>query len=414
MSLIETHRLSSGIRVVYIHHAECEVTHCSLLIQSGSRDEPKGKEGLAHFIEHNLFKGTKKRKAYHILNRLEVVGGELNAYTTKEETCLHASIMNQHVERAIDLIADIMYNSVFPPKEIEKEKDVILDEIKSYQDAPYEQIFDDFEEQLFAGHTLSHPILGYEDSLKKFKQKDLIDFIQSTYLSNKIVIAVNSNIGLLKTINLLEKYFVGDIAKLKKSKLNSNRHPFQGYKAKQVRVIKPVNQYHFIQGCPAYSYSHKDRMPLVLFNNLLGGQGMNSKLNLNIREKYGVTYTIESGYQAYSDSGIFHVYFATEAKNFEKTQRLLEKELDRILEKGISKQQFKLYKEQFIGQITLSQESRLSVMLAISKGLLYFDKVISRDELKARINNVDLDSVNRVARHVLNPKRMSSLVYQPL
>ena len=411
MSIAEIHPLSSGIRILYMHYPVGEVTHCALLIKAGTRDEPSGKDGLAHFIEHNLFKGTKSRKSYHILNRLEVVGGELNAYTTKEETCIHASVMHAHFERATELISDIFYNSIFPEKEIEKEKDVILDEIRSYQDTPYEQIFDDFEEQLFSGHALSHPILGTEQTLKDFKRADLINFIDSNYRNDEIIFAVSSNLSIDYILNISEKYF--NLAKRKKKQTTIERTPFKKYKLKEVIQPKPLSQYHFITGTPAYSFHHPERMAMVLFNNLLGGQGMNSKLNLNIREKYGVTYMIESGYQAYSDSGIFSIYFATDTRNFKRTVNLVEKELQKLMEKGITARQTEQYKEQLIGQLTLSQENRLSVLLSVSKGVLYFNRIIHRAEIREKIHAVDHLKIQEIANKVLAPKNRSTLIYEP-
>ncbi len=405
----EVFRLSNGLRVLYTHHPGTPVTHCGLMIKAGTRDEEKGQEGLAHFIEHGLFKGTKNRKSFHILNRLEVVGGELNAYTTKEETCVHASVMNSHAERAIDLIADIVFNSIFPEKEIEKEKDVIVDEIRSYQDTPYEQIFDDFEGLLFKGHSLGHPILGTEKALRSFKRKDLLEYIRRCYHPSRMVFAVSGSMGIDEVIRLGEKYFTAKFP-AKKAPVRSS---YKKYKPALTLQPKPISQVHHITGVPAYAMSDKKRFVLVLLNNLLGGPGMNSRLNLNIREKYGFTYTIESGYHSYSDTGIFHVYFATDQKNYEKTKKLVELEFDRLKDKPLSKTAFRQYKEQLLGQITMAQENRLSVLLSITKGLLNFDRVVRLEEVFDRINMVTETQVQEAAVELFDMKSRSTLVYEP-
>jgi predicted Zn-dependent peptidase len=409
MSMVETHQLTNGLRIVYTHHPGTPVTHCALMIKAGSRDEIPGQEGLAHFIEHALFKGTKKRKSYHILNRLEVVGGELNAYTTKEETCIHASVMNQYLDRAVELITDIIFNSVFPEKEIEKEKDVILDEIRSYMDTPYEQIFDDFENLIFKGHALGHPILGYEESLLKIKRRDLLAYIKTCYHPSRMVFSVSGSCGIAEVVKLAEKYFKGTKGDIK----TPHRASFKVYKPVKKNDPRTVAQVHYISGMPGFSYYDPDRYVLVLLNNLLGGPGMNSRLNLNIREKYGFTYTIESGYHAYSDSGIFHVYFATDQRHFEKTKKLVEQELDKLRENTLSEKMFSQYKEQMLGQIMMAQENRLSVMLSITKGLLYFDRIISLKEIMDRIKVITPQQIRSVSGRLLSPKKHSTLVYEP-
>ena len=395
--------------LLHTHFPESHVTHCGLLIGAGTRDESPGKEGLAHFIEHSLFKGTKRRKSFHILNRLEVVGGELNAYTTKEETCIHASVMHQYLERAVDLIADIAFDSIFPLKEIEKEKDVITDEIRSYQDTPYEQIFDDFEGLIFKGHPLGHPILGTEESIRKFKRKDLVNYIETLYDPARMVFAISGNISPEEAIKLAEQYF----GKRKFHKKRPERIAAKGYRHREVEDQRNVNQVHYIMGRPTIGLKHPDRYTMVLFNNLLGGPGMNSKLNLNIREKYGFTYTIESGYHTYSDTGIFHVYFATDQKHFSKTKLLMDKELDKICENRIGQRQFNQYQEQLLGQIRLVQENRLSVLLSMAKSQLNLGRIITMKEITARIEEVSPVRLQEVAVELLNPSKRSVLVYQP-
>ena len=402
-------KLENGVQVLYAHDSNSLVTHCALMIRAGTRDEPDGKQGLAHFIEHTLFKGTKNRKSFHILNHLEIVGGELNAYTTKEETCLHASVMNPHLERAAELIADIAFNANFPEKELEKEKDVIIDEIHAYEDTPYEQIYDDFETLVFAGHPLGHPILGSIETVQNFKRNDILNYITNHYHTNEMVFAVSGNAGREDVMRIAEKYFATN-------KLNGKslkRKKFNARKALQKTKPKNINQVHYISGCPAYNLSDEKRYPLILLNNILGGPGMNSKLNLNIREKYGYAYSIESGYHAYTDSGLFHIYFATDEKNFKKVYSLLEKELLKMIEQPISKRQLVAYKKQIIGQITISQEQKLNLMLGMAKSLLYFKKVLSPEEVAEKIESISQKDFMNVAKEILQIKKHSSLTYLP-
>ncbi len=409
MKKYEVHRLPNGLRVLYVYHPETKVTHCGLLIKAGTRDEVKGKEGLAHFIEHSLFKGTKKRKSYHILNRLEVVGGELNAYTTKEETCLHASVMSTYFERAAELIADVAFHSVFPAKEIEKEKEVILDEIRSYQDTPYEQIFDDFEGQLFKGHTLGHPILGTEHSLKTFTRQDLVRYVDAQYDPSEMVFAVSSDLPAEKVLGIAGKYY----GTIRKKGRKPGRKSFAKYQPAEQHLPKAISQVHYIAGRPAYALEDPRRYGLVLFNNLLGGPGMNSRLNLNIREKYGFTYTIESGYHTYTDTGIFHIYFATDAGHFEKTEKLLKKEMDIVCDKLFTPKQVHAYQEQLIGQIQLAQENRLSVLLSMAKSQLNLGRIVPLSEISEKIRSVTAKDLREIARDMLGARNRSLLVYLP-
>lgn len=404
-----TFTLSNGLTVVYLHYPDAEVSHCGIMIRSGTRDEPEGKEGLAHFIEHLLFKGTEKRKSFHILNRLEVVGGELNAYTTKEETCLHASVMNAHLSRALELLSDITFHSVFPVREVEKEKDVIIDEILSYQDTPYEQIFDDFESLVFRRHALGHPILGTEKSVRSFHRKDLIKQVTKCYHPSAMVLAISSNIGEDAARRLAEEYF----GLRKRQAAPQKRATFRNYKPDRVEQARAVNQVHYISGRPAFGLRDPRRFTLVLLNNLLGGPGMNSRLNLNIRERYGFTYTIESGYHTYTDNGIFYVYFATDADHYKRTRSLLHKELMVLVDKPLSERMLRQYKEQLLGQIRLSQENRLSLLLSMAKSLLNLGRVVDIQEVSSRIMSVTSQQLQEVAEAIFPDQSHTELIYMP-
>ncbi|MBA2583163.1 MAG: insulinase family protein [Bacteroidetes bacterium] len=399
--------LSNGIRIVHKETPDATVAHCGFLIDVGSRDEDDHQQGLAHYIEHVLFKGTKKRKAFHILNRLDAVGGEINAYTTKESTCIFASFLTEHFERAFELLKDITFDSVFPEKEIEREKDVIIDEINSYLDSPSEQIFDDFEDQIFRGHPLGRNILGTIKSVRNFTREDVLSFIAKHYTPHRIVFSVVGNFKASYVEKLAGKY----LADIKEKENLYQRKIFKGYKPNVQVQKKTTFQAHFTLGNVAYSRKNKKKIPLVLLNNMLGGPAMNSRLNLAIREKYGYTYNLESNYSAYSDTGLFSVYLGTDNQFLDKTINLVKKELYKFSEKKLGTLQLHYGKKQLIGQIAMAQENKAGLMLAIGKSLLYTGKVETLKDIFSKIENISAEELHSVANEIFNEKEFSSLTY---
>jgi predicted Zn-dependent peptidase len=400
--------LSNGIRVVF-KPAKSPITHCCLIINAGSRDEEIGNPGLAHFIEHLLFKGTKKRNTNQILNRLEVVGGDLNAYTTKEYTCLQASCLKPHVERSIELLQDIAFFSTFPEEELEKEKSVILDEISSYEDQPEEAINDDFEAMLFTNHTLGENILGTPESVKKFSKADVIRFITNNYNTEEIIFAVSGAYSATKILLLAEKYF-GVIPKNKNVK---NRIVPLVIDKQDKFIEKPINQAHVMLGNQAYSFLDDRKTGLLLLNNLLGGTGMSSRLNLEIREKYGIAYTIESNYSPLSDTGLFAIYFGTDAEKVEKALKITHKELKKLRENKLGLVQLAQAKKKFIGQIALGEENRMGVLISMAKSLLDYQKIDPLKEVFNKINKVTADEIIEIANDIFAPEKLSSLLFLP-
>ncbi|WP_026904234.1 M16 family metallopeptidase [Pedobacter glucosidilyticus] len=404
----EVYRLKNGIRILF-KPTVSPIGHCCLIINAGARDEEEGKPGLAHFIEHLLFKGTKKRNTNQILNRLEVVGADLNAYTTKEYTCLHASFLHEHLERSVDLLQDIAFFSMFPEIEMEKEKGVIIDEILSYEDQPEEAINDDFESLLFKGNPLGENILGTKDSVSAFKKSDILNFITRTYNTHEIVFAVSGNYKTSKVWALCDKYF-GIIPENRKEKQRLKPIP----NPKQELIIaKPINQAHCILGSHAYSFHDDKKHGLLLLNNLLGGNGMSSRLNLEIREKYGIAYTIESNYTAFSDSGIFSIYFGTDEEKANKALKLVHKELKKLREQKLGTLQLQQAKQKFIGQIALGEENRMGVLISMAKSLIDFNKVDSLEEVFAKLNAVSASEILEIANEVFNPNLLNLLMFKP-
>lgn len=403
----EIFTLKNGIRILF-KPSISPISHCCLIINAGARDEKPGEPGLAHFIEHLLFKGTSKRNTNQILNRLEIVGADLNAYTTKEYTCLHASFLNEYLERSIDLLQDITFFSAFHENEMEKEKGVIIDEILSYEDQPEEAIADDFESILFEGHTLGENILGTKDSINKIKRKNLLDFIDLTYNTSEIVFAISGSYSSTKVLKLCEKYF-GIIQENQKQK---NRIKPKKKPKKEIELLKPINQTHCIIGGQAYSFYDEKKYGLLLLNNLLGGNGMSSILNLEIREKHGIAYTIESNYSAFSDTGIFSIYFGTDEEKAAKSLKLIHKEMKKLRENKLGKLKLFQAKQKFTGQIALSEENRMSVLISMAKSLLDFNKIESLEEVFDNLNAVTSEELLLIANEIFDPKELSMLIFK--
>ena len=405
--VFETHTLSNGIRL--IHHAvNANVAHCGIILNTGSRDEKEEEWGIAHYIEHVVFKGTTKRKAYHILSRMEDVGGELNAYTTKEETCIYTTFLDKDYKRALELISDITFNSVFPEKELEKEKEVILDEINSYKDSPSELIFDDFEELIFKNDPIGRNILGTPKHVKKFKRDDILNFIKNNYHTDQMVISSVGNIKFSKLVKMVEKFFgtiPENIRTTKRKKPNS-------YEARTQIMIKKTYQRHCVIGNIAYDLNDEKRIPLSLLTNILGGPGMNSRLNLTLRERHGLAYNIEANYTPYADTGVFSIYFGTDKGNLDKCLSLINKEMDLLCTHKLGSGQLKRAKNQMIGQIAISSENNENLMLNIAKSFLLYNRIDSLEELYQKVESITAEELLEVANEILNKDLLTTLMYK--
>lgn len=405
--IFETHTLKNGIRLIH-KHVVSKVAHCGIIINTGSRDEKENESGIAHFIEHVIFKGTGKRRAYHILNRMEDVGGEINAYTTKEETCIYATFLEQDYDRALELISDITFNSVFPEKELEKEKEVVLDEINSYKDSPSELIFDDFEELIFENDPIGRNILGTEDMVKKYTIKDIKTFIENNYHTDQMVISSVGNIPFDKLVKKFEKYYGSIEASFRESKRIKPRN----YTPKKKTIIKDTYQAHCIIGCETYDLNEPRRIVLALLVNILGGPGLNSRLNMSLREKHGLAYNIECSYSPYVDTGVLNIYFGTDKDKLNKCLKLIYREIDILTAKPMGEQKLKKAKKQMIGQMAISSENNENLMLTIAKSYLLYNKVESLDSLFEKIEAVSVEDLQQVAIDVLKKENLSILIYK--
>jgi predicted Zn-dependent peptidase len=404
---VTLHTLRNGIRLVH-HRIPGIVGHCGLIVNTGSGNEEEDEHGIAHLIEHMLFKGTRRRKAFHIFSRLEDVGGELNAYTTKEETAVHASFLASDYERAVDLISDIVFQSVFPPREIEKEKEVVIEEINSYRDNPAELIFDDFEEMIFQNQAIGRNILGKPESVRSFNRKKIISFIRKNYCTDKMVFCSVGNKEEAEIIDLFTKYFSGIPERLSE--------PFTPvrlkYKASSLSRSMDTWQTHCIIGNVAYNLKDRRRMGMYLLNNILGGQGLNSRLNLSLREKNGFAYNVESNYNPYSDTGVFSIYFGTDSQNLDKSISITMKELEKLKTSKLGAIQLNKAKNQMKGYIARGQENHENLMLSLGKSLLVFDRIDSLDKICRKIDKLTSSEIMETANDIFDSFRLSTLIYK--
>lgn len=400
------HEFQNGIRLVH-KNVPSLVAHFGIIFNTGSRDEEDNEHGMAHFIEHVVFKGTEKRKAFHILSRLEDVGGEINAYTTKEETCIYSSFLKQYYQRTIELFYDICFHSTFPEKEIIKEKSVILDEILSYHDSPAELIFDDFEEQVYKDLPIGRNILGNEKNLNAFCRKDILSFINSNYATSEMILSSVGNIDFKKLVSLCEKYF--DNVQVKNR--TTQRLIPNSYHPEFKSLPKDTYQVHCIVGNLGYNVHDDRRVGLHLLTNILGGPGMKSRLNMSLRERKGYSYNIESHYTPYTDTGIFMVYFGCDKDKFEKSLNVVYREFDTISTTRMGNLQLSMAKKQLIGQVAISYESNEHQMLSIGKSLMVFDKVDSLKEITGKIESVTAVQLLEIANEILEKNLLSVLKY---
>lgn len=380
------------------------------MVNTGMRDEMESENGLAHFIEHMVFKGTKKRKAFHVISSLENVGGELNAYTTKEETCIHASFLKEYYGKAIDLISDVAFNSTYPETELEKEKEVILDEINTYKDTPAEEIFDEFENNLYRGHEMGRNILGTSDLVSGFTRKDLCNFLKNNYSTDRMVIATVGAIPFEKFKQKIISYF----SEYKCHNTSFHRRQFS--ERLVFTEIQERNSHlsHCIIGGLAYHFDSNKKMPMVLLNNILGGPGMNSRLNLNIREKYGFAYTIESQYNAYSDTGNFCIYMGVDPHSLDKTVNLVFKELEKLKNNKLGTIQLSNAKNQLVGQLALSSESGLGELLALTRAAFSENGIEPLSETINKIRELRSEDILEAANEIFDREAISLLIYKGL
>ena len=418
-----TYTLDNGLRIIHLP-SDSKVVYCGYQINAGTRNEEPGEEGLAHFCEHVTFKGTERRKAWHILNCLESVGGDLNAYTNKEGTVYYSAILKEHIARAVDLLTDIVFHSVYPQAEIDKEVEVICDEIESYNDSPAELIYDEFENIIFKGSPLGHNILGTAEQVRSFKTEDALRFTRKLYQPDNAIFFAYGDIDFKKLVRLLKKSFLSEERRVKSEKFNSpeaqaqfniqhstfnTQHSFEG---QTIVMQKNTHQAHVMIGTRAYDVNDSRRMPLYLLNNMLGGPGMNAKLNLALREHNGLVYTVESTMVAYGDTGVWSIYFGCDEHDVKRCLRLVRKELDKFMQKPLSEAQLKAAKKQIKGQVGVACDNRENFALDFGKSFLHYGWEKNVDRLYEQVDEITAEQIQAVAQELFDKDRLTTLIFR--
>lgn len=448
-----TYTLDNGLRIIHLP-SDSKVVYCGYQINAGTRNEEPGEEGLAHFCEHVTFKGTERRKAWHILNCLESVGGDLNAYTNKEGTVYYSAILKEHIARAVDLLTDIVFHSVYPQAEIDKEVEVICDEIESYNDSPAELIYDEFENIIFKGSPLGHNILGTAEQVRSFKTEDALRFTRKLYRPDNAIFFAYGDIDFKKLVKLIRKALADDdsgkvaenaansVGKLAEEKLpqisqmtqiSGDENSITTEKSvSSVKSVGPENylsvgkeiagqtivmqknthQAHVMIGTRAYDVNDSRRMPLYLLNNMLGGPGMNAKLNLALREHNGLVYTVESTMVAYGDTGIWSIYFGCDEHDVKRCLRLVRKELDKFMQKPLSEAQLKAAKKQIKGQVGVACDNRENFALDFGKSFLHYGWEKNVDRLYEQVDEITAEQIQAVAQELFDKDRLTTLIFR--
>lgn len=405
-----TATLDNGLRAIHCPSAS-PVVYCGYEVCAGTRDEKEGEEGMAHFCEHTTFKGTRHRSAMQILNRLESVGGDLNAFTNKEDTVYYSAILKNHFPRAVDLLTDIVFGSTYPQAEIDKEVEVICDEIESYNDSPAELIFDDFENAIFAGHPLGHNILGSADTLRTYTTADAMRFTQRYYRPENTVFFVYGDVDFKSVVRQLKRATSAFPAAQPLIDVTPSI-TLPPYQPQHIVHDKGTHQAHVMVGNRAYSAHDSHRLPLYLLNNILGGPGMNARLNISLRERNALVYTVESSMVSYSDTGLWCTYFGCDPKDVKKCLRLVRRELDRVMDRPLSESQLKAAKRQIKGQIGVACDNRESFALDFGKAFLHYGWLKDVEKLMADIDNVTAREIQQAALDIFDPDRMTTLIYE--
>ncbi len=409
MRSINIFKLSNGIRVVHQQLTTTKIVHCGIILDVGSRDENTENQGIAHFWEHMAFKGTKRRRSINIINSLESIGGELNAYTDKEKVVFYASVRDEYFERAVDVLSDITFHSVFPDNQIEKERGVILEEMAMYHDSPDDSLQDEFESIVYKDHPMGMNILGKPETVNAFTQRDFLNFFRDHLGTDKIAFSCVGNISLEEVECIAQKYLGG----LRKKKARSKRKRFRIYKPRDQVLERTIKQAKCAIGRDAYPVVNDKRVPLFLLTNILGGPGMNSRLNLALREKYGFVYSIDAHYIPYTDTGMFAVFFGTEPKQLDRCLALVRKELDRFCDKPLTKRQLAAAKEQMKGQLAMAEENNLGLMWSMGRSVLDIGRVPSLEEIYYQIDEISSFKLRDIAQEMFDERKMSYLIMQP-
>lgn len=401
----EMYTLKNGIRVVHNRITTTKIVHCGIMLDIGSRDETLTNQGIAHFWEHMAFKGTRKRKAFHILNRLESLGGELNAFTDKEKILFYASLRDEYFERAVELLTDITFDSIFPSSQINRERNVILEEMSMYYDDPDDSLQDEFDGVVFSGHSLGMNILGTQKTVKAFQRKDFRAFVKKHLDTRRVVFSSVGNVPMENVVALAEKY-LGQVPRLTSRTV---RKKFSGYKPKELTLKRNVKQARCAIGRTAFHSAHEKRTPFFMLANILGGGGMNSRLNMALREKHGFVYSIGAQFVPFTDTGLFVISFGTEPKQLKRSIELVKLELRKLQDSKLGVKQLAASKEQILGQIAMAEENNMGFMMMMARNLLDLNRITSLDEIFDRVKKTTAVELQTLANEMFDEEKMSVL-----
>jgi predicted Zn-dependent peptidase len=402
--------LPNGLRVIHLPSAS-PVVYCGIAVKGGTRHEQPGEEGIAHFCEHLTFKGTARRTSVQIINALEGVGGELNAFTNKEDTVYYCAILRDHFRRAVDVLCDIVFCSQYPQHEVEKEREVVCDEIESYEDTPAELIFDDIENLLFEGHPLGHNILGTAAQVRGYNSEDALRFVRRYYRPDNCIFFANGDIDFKRLVKMLGGIEVGG-ERLEQHNYSLTSHPSYPTLPRELIRHRNTHQAHVIVGTRAYSANDTRRWALYLLNNILGGPGMNSRLNLSLRERNGLVYTVESSMVCYQDTGLWTVYFGCDPADVARCRRLVRRELNRLMQQPLSPAQLRTAKRQLQGQLAIATDNREQFAIDFAKNFLHTGKTRDLTNVMAHIDALTPDDLQQTAVELFADDRMTTLIYQ--
>jgi len=420
--MFQTAQLPNGLRII-LAPSVTEVVYAGVAVATGTRHELDSESGMAHLVEHMTFKGTSRLSSTQILSRMESVGADLNAYTGKEETVYYSSFLRQHLRRALPLLMDIVFNSTYPQTELEKEVEVVIDEIESYNDSPAELIYDDFEALLFPEHPLGRSILGKADRLRQYKSEDLLRFARRCYSPERAVLFVKGNVSMKEVRKALSSNCPSALLMKEGAECMGQKDipispketdtSFIGKVGGESIIPKNVHQAHVMLGARAYSATDERYYGLALLNNLLGGPAMNSRLSLSLRERAGLVYTVESNLTAYTDTGVWSVYFGCDAADVRRCLRRVHRQLRRLIDAPLSPTALAAAKRQFIGQIGIGYDHFENVALGMGKRYLLYNQALTPEDIYAAINALTANQLQSIAADIFNPDHLTTLIYQP-
>lgn len=400
--------LSNGLRIVTEHIESVKSVSVGIWVKTGGRNETEKQAGITHFLEHMLFKGTDSRSSYDIALSMESVGGYLNAFTSSEYTCYYARCVNTQIDRALDVLSDMVLHPSFPEEEVEKEKKVVIEEMKMYRDSPDDFLFEEFNAKIFEGHELGRPVLGYEESVSAFSRQDLYDYMRDRYFPGNLLISVAGNVEHDKVVEIVEEYF----EKLEAKDANEEEQPLPEFKNENITLTKPIEQTHYIYGRRALNFDHEDKYLLLMANIVLGG-GMSSRLHQNVREKYGYCYSIQTFNQSYTDTGMWGIYVGTDKDYVDHVRELIKKELKQMQDEPVPQKELDEAKAQLKGKLLLSQESTSNRMTRLAKSELYFGRFVTLDELVDNIDAVTSEQIQTFVQDFFNEKNFMEAILLP-